>query len=137
MNNLLLKLTFAKDRDSREWATLDPRVRAMTWEVIYLVQRHGYAVVVTSTYRADSPIHAARAAVDLDFVPRRVNELYDTYRVGRIAECYINRTWKYGRSWLGSHKPAAIWHRGQANPSGDGWHLHVQAPPGRTMRALP
>ncbi len=136
MQKLTLSLTFQNDADANRWAQLDPRVRCMVWEVAYLAKRFNYAVVVTSSFRADG-IHATGSAVDIDFVDHGEEPSMDYIAFGRMAARYINRTYEYGRSWWGDSKPAALWHGGDSEDHRGGWHLHLQAPSGRPMRLLP
>ncbi len=130
-----LVLTFQKDADANAWVKLDPRVRAMVWEVTYLARRLGFLVVVTSTIRTDG-IHATGSAVDIDFVDQG-DPTGGYYTMGETAAKYINKTWKYGRGWLGRTKPSAIWHGSDDLTSRTGHHLHLQTPAGRPMRLLP
>ncbi len=132
-----VKLTFQEDRFSRNWPLIDCRVRAMAYEVAYRADLKGYATIVTSAIRADG-IHGMRAAIDLDFIQREPVPTFvvpDYHDHGRMQAFYLNQTFKYGRSWTGRKLHCAVWHGGDSFDTTAGWHLHIQAPPGRTMTA--
>ncbi len=128
-----MSLTFATDKQANQWSRVDARVRSMVWEAVYLAQRFNYSVVVTSLIREDG-IHALKGAADIDFVPKNDSTTLAYNQFGQMAARYINKTYKYGRGWLGKVKPAALWHGGSDRNKTKGWHLHIQAPAGRPMR---
>ena len=132
-----IKLVFQEDRFSRNWTLLDPRVRAMVYEAAYRAERNWYGTYVTSVIRSDG-VHGQRAAVDIDFIqkePAWEHPVPDYHTHGEELANYLNATFKYGRNWLGKQLHCAVWHGGEDRETHAGWHLHIQAPPGRNMIA--
>ena len=130
-----LQVVFQNEELARQFVSLDPRTRAMVWESAYLANRFGYRVVVTSIHRPDG-IHSTWGACDLDFVQTEPNPPSDYHDFGPLTARYLNKTYKYGRGWLGRTKPAALWHGGDSPDLTAGWHLHLQSPAGRDMKLV-
>jgi len=117
----------AADIDMTDLERLDPRARALYYEVCHYMSKMGYAVMVTSLIRDDG-IHKKWA---FDWIPVDVaTHLYAPieYLTQQRILNDINRAFVYGNKADGTPTETMMWHTVDPKKK-TGWHFHTQVNP--------